>query len=149
MKKKILYGIFFVSIFLLSTATMVQPARGYEFGVPKEAVGMTGEGEVKIYDEDDNLILKRTGLNQMQVKVIEKHITLDKNMEGPDHKASLNPKEMREWIISIRNIEKAFGTSEKIIPNLGKKNIFFMRRSIHLNKELNPVIYDNLKEIFE
>jgi len=47
------------------------------------------------------------------VKVIEKHITLDKSMEGPDHKASLNPKEMRQWIISIRNIEKALGSYEK------------------------------------
>jgi hypothetical protein len=53
MKKKILFGIFFVSIFLLSTATVVQPARGYEFGVPEQAVGMTGESEVKVYDEDE------------------------------------------------------------------------------------------------
>jgi hypothetical protein len=53
MKKKVLYGIFFVSIFLLSTATMVQPVRGYEFGVPDEAVGVTTNGEIKIFDEDE------------------------------------------------------------------------------------------------
>jgi hypothetical protein len=53
MKKKILYGIFFLSIFLLSSATMVQPVRGYEFGVPDEAVGVTSEGEIKIFDEDE------------------------------------------------------------------------------------------------
>jgi hypothetical protein len=52
MNKKILYGIFFVSIFLLSTASMVQPVRGYEWGVPKEAIGVTSESEVKVYDED-------------------------------------------------------------------------------------------------
>jgi hypothetical protein len=53
MNKKILYGIFFVSIFLLSTATMVTPVQGYTFGVPKEAVGMKTKGEVKIFDEDE------------------------------------------------------------------------------------------------
>ncbi len=53
MNKKIIYGIFFVSIFLLSTVSMVQPARGYSFGVPKEGIGTTSEGEVKLYDEDD------------------------------------------------------------------------------------------------
>ena len=53
MNKKILYGIFFISIFLLSTASMVQPVRGYEFGVPKEAIGVEVEGEIKIYDEDE------------------------------------------------------------------------------------------------
>jgi len=45
--------------------------------------------------------------------VIEKHFTLDKNMEGPDHKASLNPKELREMIKSIRNVEKSMGDGIK------------------------------------
>jgi hypothetical protein len=53
MNKKILYGIFFVSIFLLSTAASVQPVQGYTWGVPKEAVGVTSHGEVKLYDEDE------------------------------------------------------------------------------------------------
>jgi N,N'-diacetyllegionaminate synthase len=41
--------------------------------------------------------------------VIEKHFTLDKNMEGPDHKASLEPHELKAMIDAIRNIEKALG----------------------------------------
>lgn len=53
MKKKILFGILLISIFLFSTATTVQPVRGYEFGVPDQAKGMKGEGEIKIYDEDE------------------------------------------------------------------------------------------------
>ncbi|MFX1442548.1 MAG: hypothetical protein ACFFHV_03970 [Promethearchaeota archaeon] len=53
MKKKILYGIFFISIFLLSTASMVTPVRGYDFGVPDAAVGVTAESEIKIYDKDE------------------------------------------------------------------------------------------------
>ena len=53
MNKKILYGIFFVSIFLLSTASMVQPVYGYECGIPKEGIGVEVESEIKIYDEDE------------------------------------------------------------------------------------------------
>ena len=45
--------------------------------------------------------------------VIEKHFTLDKNMEGPDHKASLEPDELKQMVTTIRNIEKALGSSEK------------------------------------
>lgn len=45
--------------------------------------------------------------------VIEKHFTLDRNMEGPDHKASLEPDEFKQMVTSIRNIEKAMGCSEK------------------------------------
>lgn len=49
----------------------------------------------------------------MGAQVIEKHFTLDKNMEGPDHKASLEPQELKEMIQSIRNIEKALGDGKK------------------------------------
>jgi N,N'-diacetyllegionaminate synthase len=49
----------------------------------------------------------------MGAKIIEKHFTLDKEMEGPDHKASLNPEELRRMVISIRNIEKSFGDGVK------------------------------------
>lgn len=45
--------------------------------------------------------------------VIEKHFTLDKNMEGPDHKASLEPDELQEMVRAIRNIEQALGDGEK------------------------------------
>lgn len=49
----------------------------------------------------------------MGAVVIEKHLTLDRNMEGPDHKASLEPKEFGAMVQAIRNIEKAMGTGEK------------------------------------
>lgn len=56
-------------------------------------------------------------------KVIEKHFTLDKNMSGPDHKASLEPKELNAMVTAIRNIELALGNgvkspSESEIPNM-------------------------------
>lgn len=50
----------------------------------------------------------------MGAKVIEKHFTLDRNMEGPDHLASTEPVEFKKMVDSIRNIEKAFGTGEKL-----------------------------------
>jgi N,N'-diacetyllegionaminate synthase len=45
--------------------------------------------------------------------IIEKHFTLDRNMKGPDHKASLEPKELKEMVQSIRNIEKSMGNGIK------------------------------------
>ena len=49
----------------------------------------------------------------MGAEIIEKHFTLDKNMEGPDHKASLDPCELKQMVDSIRNIEKALGDGIK------------------------------------
>ena len=70
-------------------------------------------------------------------KVIEKHITLDRGMKGPDHKASLEPNELKQMVKSIRNIEKAIsGDGIKKASNSEKKNIQIARKSIHLNKDL-------------
>lgn len=49
----------------------------------------------------------------MGASVIEKHFTLDKNLPGPDHRASLEPDELKEMVKKIRNVEKALGTGEK------------------------------------
>ncbi len=49
----------------------------------------------------------------MGARVVEKHFTLDKNMEGPDHKASLEPMELKAMVNAIRNIEKAMGDGHK------------------------------------
>ncbi|WP_088228621.1 N-acetylneuraminate synthase [Desulfosporosinus sp. FKB] len=70
-------------------------------------------------------------------EVIEKHFTLDKNMDGPDHKSSLNPQELKDMVKSIRNIEVALGDgikrpSESETPNkevarksiVARRNIF-------------------------
>lgn len=62
--------------------------------------------------------------------VIEKHFTLDKNMEGPDHKASLEPDELKAMVFSIRNIEQALGTGHKTISESERKNIEIARKSI-------------------
>ena len=62
--------------------------------------------------------------------VIEKHFTLDRNMEGPDHKASLEPDELKQMVSSIRNIEKALGSGHKTITESERRNISIARKSI-------------------
>lgn len=62
--------------------------------------------------------------------VIEKHFTLDRNMEGPDHKASLEPNELKAMVDSIRNIELAFGNGIKRPVESEKKNMAVARKSI-------------------
>jgi len=69
--------------------------------------------------------------------VIEKHFTLDKNMEGPDHKASLDPLELKQMVNSIRNIELALSGSGIKEPSPSElKNIQIARKSLHTNKFL-------------
>lgn len=62
--------------------------------------------------------------------IIEKHFTLDRNMEGPDHKASLEPDELVAMVSGIRNIEKAIGSGEKTASPSEKKNKAVARKSI-------------------
>ncbi len=72
----------------------------------------------------------------MGAKVIEKHFTLDKTMQGPDHKASLEPDELKEMVKAIRNIELALGSSIKKPSNSEKPNIIVARKSIVANCEI-------------
>lgn len=62
--------------------------------------------------------------------MIEKHFTLDKNMQGPDHKASLNPQELYDLVTGIRKIEAAMGTGIKSPTESEKPNIIVARKSI-------------------
>lgn len=69
--------------------------------------------------------------------VIEKHFTLSRTMVGPDHKASLEPSELKEMVIAIRNIEKAIsGSGLKQASQSEMKNIISARKSIHINKTI-------------
>lgn len=68
--------------------------------------------------------------------VIEKHFTLDKNMEGPDHKASLEPYELMSMVNAIRNIENSLGDGDKIPSESEKKNIAIVRKSIVAKKNI-------------
>ena len=69
--------------------------------------------------------------------VIEKHFTLDRNLPGPDHLASLEPNELISMVKGIRNIELAInGDGIKKPANSELKNILIARKSIHVNKFL-------------
>ena len=66
----------------------------------------------------------------MGASVIEKHFTLDKTMEGPDHKASLEPSELIAMMQAIRNIELALGSSVKKPSASEQPNMVIARKSI-------------------
>lgn len=66
----------------------------------------------------------------MGASIIEKHFTLDRKMEGPDHKASLEPYELRQMVDGIRQIEEAMGTGEKKPESVELENMKVARKSI-------------------
>lgn len=68
----------------------------------------------------------------MGATIIEKHFTLDTSMDGPDHKASLTPKELEKMVVSIRHISKALGTGVKVPSESELKNKDIARKSIHI-----------------
>ena len=69
----------------------------------------------------------------LDASVIEKHFTLDKNMEGPDHKASLEPHELKAMVQAIRNIELALGSRVKKPTPSETPNMEVARKSIVAN----------------
>lgn len=72
----------------------------------------------------------------MGATVIEKHFTLDKNMEGPDHKASLNPSELQQMVVAIRNIEQAIGNGLKEPSSSEMANKGVARKSIVASRSI-------------
>ena len=69
-------------------------------------------------------------------KIIEKHVTLDKTFDGPDHKASSDIKEFTNFVGDIRRAEKMIGNGEKLVQKSAKKNIEAVKKSIYVNKEI-------------
>lgn len=63
-------------------------------------------------------------------RIIEKHFTLDKSLPGPDHKASLDPSELKAMVSAIRNIEQALGSPDKHVSPSERPNIIVARKSI-------------------
>lgn len=83
----------------------------------------------------------------MGAEIIEKHFTLDKEMEGPDHKASLNSEELKDMVEGIRNIEKAFGDGIKKCNDSEKNTKKIARRSIVASKLISKgevITYNNI-----
>ncbi len=68
--------------------------------------------------------------------VIEKHFTLDKTMAGPDHRASLDPQELKAMVSAIRNIEKALGDGHKSVSESERANLSVARKSIVASRKI-------------
>lgn len=68
--------------------------------------------------------------------VIEKHFTIDRTLPGPDHRASLEPDELKLMVESIRNIEKALGNGIKGVSSSEKNNKLISRKSIVANRDI-------------
>lgn len=108
-----------------------------EYPTPYEDVNLRAMLEIRDrfgvnvgYSDHTNGIEVPVAAVAMGATVIEKHFTLDKNMEGPDHKASLEPDELKAMVRAIRNIEKSLGSGHKSISESEKKNIEIARKSI-------------------
>lgn len=72
----------------------------------------------------------------MEARVIEKHFTLDRNLPGPDHKASIEPQELKEMVKCIRHVELALGDGRKLPLPSEVKNIPIARKSLVAKKEI-------------
>jgi len=79
--------------------------------------------------------------------IIEKHFTLDKTMEGPDHKASLNPEELKTMVISIREIETAMGNGIKMFSSSEIDTMAVARKSIVASKNIRQGEIITLKDL--
>ncbi len=103
----------------------------------KAMVEMEKELGVKIgYSDHTEGIEVPVAAVALGATVIEKHFTLSKEMEGPDHKASLEPYELKQMVSAIRNIEHALGNGSKAPSSSEIKNKDIARKSIHLKTDL-------------
>ena len=69
-------------------------------------------------------------------RIIEKHFTLSKDMAGPDHRASLEPEELRAMVRAIRNVEKSLGNGIKVPAPCERKNIAVARKSVVAKRDI-------------
>ena len=115
-----------------------------EYPTPMEDVNllamkqMTKDLKVKVGYSDHTLGIEvPIAAVALGARVIEKHFTLNRNLPGPDHAASLEPAELKAMVNAIRNIEKAIaGNGIKEASKSELKNIDVARKSLHISKQL-------------
>lgn len=90
---------------------------------------------VGLSDHSNSLVIPSAAV-ALGATVIEKHFTLSKRMKGPDHKASLEPKELKIMINNINAVVKAMGTDRKSVTSSERKNISIVRKSIIANTNI-------------
>jgi N-acetylneuraminate synthase len=96
-----------------------------EFGVP------TG-----LSDHTLDPVTAPTAAVALGANIVEKHFTLDKTMEGPDHEFALEPDELEEMVASIRDTEAALGTGEKSVLDIETELYEKARRAIHAVEDI-------------
>jgi N-acetylneuraminate synthase len=69
-------------------------------------------------------------------RIVEKHFTLDRDMEGPDHGYALEPDELAEMVTAVRNTERALGTGEKRVLDVEQELHRIARRAIHATVDI-------------
>ncbi|WP_326511599.1 N-acetylneuraminate synthase [Clostridium intestinale] len=114
-----------------------------EYPTPMEDVNLSAmktietafKVEVGYSDHTDGIEIPIAAV-AMGATIIEKHFTLDKNMEGPDHKASLEPSALKAMVDAIRNVEIALGNGIKSPSKSEMKNKKIARKSIVAAREI-------------
>ena len=108
-----------------------------QYPTPMEEVNLSAMQSIKEkfnvavgYSDHTNGIEVAVAAVAMGAEIIEKHFTLDKNLPGPDHKASLDPTELSAMVLAIRNIDRAIGDGNKIMTVSESKNRSIIRKSI-------------------
>ena len=91
--------------------------------------------EVGYSDHSSSIITPSIAVT-LGCKVVEKHFTLSRKLEGPDHRASLEPQELTKMISLIRDTEKMLGSNNKIITKSEQKTKLLVRKSLVANKDI-------------
>lgn len=99
---------------------------------------------VGLSDHSEGIVASLVAVG-LGAKFIEKHFTLDKNMSGPDHKASITPEELEELCAGVRKAEIMLGSEEKRVTDSERKNIFVARKSIVAKRKIekNEIFSEN------
>lgn len=108
-----------------------------QYPAPLESINLKAMHEMEnifdlpvgLSDHSEGIYIPITAVG-MRAKVIEKHFTLDKTLEGPDHIASLNPQELKEMIKGIKAIEMALGDGVKKPTSIELQNRIPARKSL-------------------
>ena len=99
---------------------------------------------VGLSDHSEGIVASLVAVG-LGAKFIEKHFTLDKNMSGPDHKASITPEELEELCAGVHKAEIMLGSEEKKVTDSERKNIFVARKSIVAKRKIekNEIFSEN------
>lgn len=109
-----------------------------EYPTPDEDVNVSAILDIKANFPDLQVGLSDHSLGSiagvaavaMGATMIEKHLTLDKSLPGPDHKASATPEELADLVTSVRRAEKMYGVGEKVVTTSERKNMIVARKSV-------------------